>query len=132
MMQDQIDKVRALRIFCIEDNPLIVLHIEHLVEEMGQVFAGSADSFADAMRQLESLEIDGALIDIDLADGRTGPEIAVWLAERGIPSILVTGQEDLAAQHAEVALDVIIKPVSGNCLAEKIALFRRRIGKVSG
>jgi len=124
--------VRPLRIFCVEDNPLIVLHIEQLLEATGQVFAGFADSFAQVRRAVESAEINGALVDIDLTDGRTGPEIAVWLAERGIPSILVTGQEDLAEQHAEVALDVIIKPISADCLAEKIALFRRKTGKVSG
>jgi DNA-binding LytR/AlgR family response regulator len=124
-MRSQVGSVRPLRIFCVEDNPLIVLHIEHLLEETGQVFAGFADSFAQVRLAVETAEIDGALVDIDLTDGRTGPEIALWLAERGIPSILVTGQEDLAAQHADVALDVIIKPVSAQCLAEKITLFRR-------
>ena len=124
-MRSQDGSVRPLRIFCVEDNPLIVLHIEHLLEATGQIFAGFADSFAQVRGAVENAEIDGALVDIDLTDGRTGPEIAVWLAERGIPSILVTGQEDLAAQHADVAPDVIIKPVSADCLAEKIALFRR-------
>lgn len=38
-----------LRIYCIEDNPLIVFHIEHLIEDAGHVLAGFADSFSQLM-----------------------------------------------------------------------------------
>lgn len=30
-----------MRIFCLEDNPQIVVHVEQLIEEMGHVFAGA-------------------------------------------------------------------------------------------
>lgn len=65
------------------------------------------------------------LVDIDLADGRTGPVAAKWLRDRGIPSIFVTGQEAIAAEHPETALATIGKPVSDTELAEKLELFRR-------
>lgn len=114
-----------LRIFCVEDNPLIVMHIEQLIEEAGHLFAGFADSFSQLRNELQDVEIDGALVDLELADGCTGPEIAIWLRERGIPSIFVTGQDDLAAQYARLALDVVIKPISPACLLQKLELFRR-------
>lgn len=123
-MADKIDPSAPLRIFCVEDNPLIVFHIEHLIEDAGHVFLGSAGSLAELKADLLSVEIDGALVDIDLADGRTGPEVAAWLKERGIPSIFVTGQEDVAAQYAHDVVGTVVKPISAEDLATKIELFR--------
>lgn len=68
-----------LRIFFVEDNPLIAFHVEAMIEDLGHVFAGAADSFAELAKTVGALEIDGALVDIDLADGRTGPAAAAWL-----------------------------------------------------
>lgn len=113
-----------LRIFYLEDNPLIVFHVEQMIEDLGHVFAGTLDSFAELQKQFDSLEIDGALVDIDLADGSTGPQAAAWLHQRGIPSIFVTGQTQIAARHGDVSLAVITKPISATELAEKIQLFR--------
>ncbi|RVH04528.1 response regulator [Sinorhizobium meliloti] len=116
--------VSPLRIFYLEDNPLIVFHIEAMIEDLEYVFAGSASSFADLVGRIETIEVDGVLVDIDLADGRTGPAAAKWLRQRGIPSIFVTGQEAIAAEYPETALATIGKPVSESELAEKLELFR--------
>ncbi|MDF1601595.1 response regulator [Mesorhizobium sp. YIM 152430] len=113
-----------MRILYLEDNPLIAFHVEQMIEDLGHVFAGAMDSFAELKKQFASLEIDGALIDIDLADGATGPAAAAWLNERGIPSIFVTGQRQVAAEHGDVSLAIITKPVSQVELAEKLRLFR--------
>jgi CheY-like chemotaxis protein len=115
-----------LRIFYVEDNPLIAFHVEAMIEDLGHVFAGSADSFADMVRIVVSLDVDGVLVDIDLADGRTGPAAAAWLRERGIPSLFVTGQEGIAAQYADSALGLVRKPIAVSDLAEKLKLFESR------
>jgi CheY-like chemotaxis protein len=114
----------TLRIFYLEDNPLIVLHVQSMIEDLGHIFVGSLSSFAELQACIDQLEMDGALIDIDLIDGPTGPAAAGWLLERGIPSIFVTGQEQAAAQYASVSLGVIGKPVGLNQLAEKLELFK--------
>lgn len=116
-----------LRIFYLEDNPLIVFHIEAMIEDMGHIFAGSAASFAELRAEFDSLDMDGALVDIDLADGRTGPDAAAWLQERGIASIFVTGQVDVAAEHSGVALGTISKPVLDEALAKNLELLRERV-----
>ena len=116
-----------LRIFYLEDNPLIVFHVEAMIEDLGHVFAGSAAGFAELMAEFDTLEIDGALIDIDLADGRTGPVAAAWLQERGIASIFVTGQAEVAAEHSGVALGTIAKPVFEEALSKKLELLSEHV-----
>lgn len=116
---------RPLRIFYLEDNPLIVFHVEAMIEDLGHIFAGSLASFAELKQRIDSFEMDGALVDIDLADGRTGLAAAAWLRERGIPALFVTGQERLAIEHGGIALGTIAKPVVEEDLAEKLQLFRR-------
>ena len=117
---------QPLRILYIEDNSLIVFHVETLLEELGHVFAGSVSSFADLKKNFETFEFDGSLVDIDLADGRTGPIAAAWLRDRGIPSIFVTGQDSTAAENASLVLGVISKPIDPADLAAKLPLLAER------
>jgi CheY-like chemotaxis protein len=111
---------RSLRVFCLEDNPLIVFHLQYAIEDLGHVFAGSAESFADLQAGFADLRIDCALVDIDLADGRTGPAAAAWLAARHIPAIFVTGQDGVAAEHAGTVVAVVSKPVLVGALSDAL------------
>jgi DNA-binding response OmpR family regulator len=113
-----------LRLYCVEDNPLIVFHIEQLIEDAGHLFVGSADSFSGLKADIEIADVDGALVDIDLTDGATGTEVAAWLKARGIPSLFVTGQEGIATCHLGLVRGVIIKPIAIADFANKIALLR--------
>lgn len=126
MTSDSINARKPLRIYCIEDNPLIVFHIEHLLEDAGHVLVGFADSFSQLKADPVAQNIDGALVDIDLADGRTGPDAAAWLKEQGIPSIFVTGQRDVADLYADRAVAVIIKPIVAEDFADKIQRLENR------
>jgi DNA-binding LytR/AlgR family response regulator len=113
-----------LRVFCIEDNPLIVLHLEMLIEELGHIAAGSIDSFAGLRSGIERPDFDVALVDIDLADGRTGGDAAAWLKARGCPSIFITGQEQLAKTYEEIAVGAIVKPVTSDLLASSLGALQ--------
>lgn len=114
-----------LRVFCLEDNPLIVFHLEHIIEDLGHLFAGSAESFADLQTGWPTLRMDCALIDIDLADGRTGPQAAAWLSAREVPVVFVTGQDQVAAEHAGTAVCVVSKPVSSASISEALGAVAR-------
>lgn len=92
------DTPSPLRIFYLEDNPLIVFHVEHMIEDLGHIFAGSLGSFSELKAAADELEMDCALIDIDLSDGPTGPAAAWWLLERGIPLPLLARSLDLFVQ----------------------------------
>lgn len=94
--------------------------------DLGHIFVGSASSFSELVEVIDELQVDGVLVDIDLADGRTGPDAAAWLHERGIPALFVTGQELIAAEFPSTALALVKKPVLVPDLAEKLELFRSR------
>jgi CheY-like chemotaxis protein len=123
MEADQLTLRGPLRILCVEDNPLIAFHLEHMIEDLGDIYAGSVDSFTDL--QTYPLDFAGALIDVDLSDGPTGPAAAQWLAARGIPSVFVTGQTEVANQHANLAVAIVAKPVTDEALAGAISELRR-------
>lgn len=114
-----------LRVLYLEDNPLIVFHVEQMIEDLGHQFVGSFDSFRSLQAECDSLAFDGALVDIDLADGRTGPLAAQWLHGRGIPSIFLTGQAEVAAEYKHVSIATLTKPVDIKKLEEALELFRQ-------
>ena len=123
MKADQHTQRLPLRILCVEDNPLIAFHLEHVIEDLGDICGGSVDSFADL--QMQPLDFAAALVDIDLADGPAGLAAARWLTERGIPCAFVTGQTDIAEQHAELAVAVVAKPVTDDTMARAVGELRR-------
>lgn len=127
-MRSRSPRPTPLRVLCLEDNPLIVFHLEQMIEDLGHVFWRALDSFADLCEH-PAIEADVSLVDIDLADGSTGPVAARWLRDRGIPSIFVTGQAGLAAPHASVVVATLIKPVSAEDLRHALDLVSK--GKFS-
>jgi DNA-binding response OmpR family regulator len=115
-----------LRIFYLEDNPLIAFHVQALIEDLGHILVGTLSSFSDLKASIAQFEMDGALVDVDLADGRTGPAAAEWLLELGIPSVFVTGQEQLAARYPAISRGILSKPIMIDELAAKLELFTQR------
>jgi len=124
--------IASLRVMCLEDNPLIVFHLEQMLEDLGHVFVGSFNSFAELKEQFEDLALDCALIDIDLMDGRTGPDAAAWLFELGVPSLFVTGQESIAREHQTIVVGVVSKPVSPAALGEELNSVASALGHRAG
>ena len=110
----------VMRILCLEDNPLLAFHVEQMIEDAGHTSAGSLASFSELQDTYSALQFDAALVDIDLADGPTGPDAAAWLHRRGIPTLFVTGQSQVAARHADVSLGCIEKPIATADFARKI------------
>lgn len=117
---------RSLRVFCLEDNPLIVFHIEQILEDLGHAFGGAVDSFADLKSRWSEFASDCVLVDIDLADGRTGPDAAVWLAQRGVPALFVTGQDTIAAVHEDAVVGMVSKPITPAALASALTLVAEK------
>ncbi len=116
-----------MRIYCLEDNALVVMHLEMVIEDAGHELAGSAASFDEAVRAWEDTPFDLALVDIDLADGKTGIDAARWLNERGHLAAFVTGQASLAASHEDLVMAVLHKPIDETCLKDLLSAAEARL-----
>ena len=82
----------APRLLVADDDPLLSMLVEDWLDESGCEVAGPATSVAAALDLIEREgdRLDGALIDVQLADGDSYP-LADALAVRGIPYAFVTG-----------------------------------------
>ncbi|MBB3312249.1 DNA-binding NarL/FixJ family response regulator [Rhizobium sp. BK196] len=98
------------RVLIVEDEPLIALDLEMTIEDMGVHVAGLAADREAALRLAPLADI--ALVDVNLSDGATGPEIGRKLAEEhGISVVFMTANPEVVADGVRGALGVVQKPV---------------------
>lgn len=87
----------TVRVLILEDDPFIALDLCSIVEAEGHEVVGVCASLAQARTHLADA-FDFALLDIDLADGKSF-DVASVLADREIPFAFVS-----ASQRSEVPL----------------------------
>jgi CheY-like chemotaxis protein len=78
------------RVVVVEDEPLIVMLITDMLEELGHTVVASSGTVEGALKLVEREAFDLALLDIDLA-GKSGYAVADALAARGIAFVLMSG-----------------------------------------
>ncbi len=115
----------ARRILVVEDEFLIALDIAGVLEQAGHHVIGPHGTVADAMQAIKGDQVQGALLDANLAGEPVGP-IADALQARGIPFAFVSGygRDQLPAQHRGAPL--IKKPFLGKDLLAVVAAFAPR------
>jgi DNA-binding response OmpR family regulator len=88
------------RILIVEDIALIALDLERIVTELGFEVAGTAWTVDQGIEFARRLDLDAALLDVDLRGQHSGP-IADVLANRAIPFAFLTALEvkDLPDGH---------------------------------
>lgn len=99
----------ACRILIVEDQPLIALCLEEAVIELGYKPAGMASTKSKALSL--GANADVALVDVDLFDGPTGPEIGKSLAENDVSVVFMTGDPEKLGNGVPGTLGVISKPL---------------------
>lgn len=124
----QRDDLMKQRVLIVEDEFLIALDLEATVEGMGMQVAGLANDCEQALRLAPLADI--AFVDVNLADGPTGPEIGRRLAqEHGIAVVFMTGNPEVIADGIKGAVGVIQKPVMPSVVEQLVKyLAARRVG----
>lgn len=69
---------------------MIALMLEDMLVDLGHAVAGLAMRLPQALEMARSVEIDLAILDVNL-DGRMSFPVAEVLAERGVPFFFATG-----------------------------------------
>lgn len=100
-----------MKVLICEDNTLIALDLEDLVRESGHTPIGITARSKECLQLARDLKPDAVLLDLNLADGRTGPIVAAELKSLGIPFVIISGElsflpDDLQTEHR------IEKPIS--------------------
>ncbi len=107
------------RVMIVEDEFLIALDVAETIEAMGLEVSGFASGRKHAMALAASSDI--ALVDINLSDGPTGPDIARQLAEEyGITVIFMTANPEDVDDGVEGTLGVLTKPAMPDVLEQSI------------
>ena len=99
---------------------MVALNLEAVVEELGHTVTGVAATRAQALDLARRKPPQVAVVDVNLLDGRTGPQIADDLAAAfGTVVVIATGNpEDVACGGAVTA--VVRKPYTDQALSDAL------------
>ncbi len=114
-----------LRILIVEDEALIALELESLLQDDGHLPIGIAATAREAMA-LGELEPDLALVDVHLADGPTGIDVARRLRRNGRTVVLfMTANAKRIPEDFVGACGVIAKPYTERGVRNAIRFVAR-------
>jgi CheY-like chemotaxis protein len=116
--------LKNLRVMIVEDEALVAMLLEDMLADMGCVVAASVSSVAQALTAAETLELDVAILDMNLA-GKPVLPVAELLAQKGTPFIFASGYGEMRVDGAWGERPMIQKPFSQNDV--EMAL-RRAVG----
>jgi CheY-like chemotaxis protein len=126
---------QPLDVLIVEDDPIVALAEVDMVESFGHKVVGVAAE-AESTYRLASARVPSvALLDVNLADGRSGPAICARLiGQYGIPVVFVTANREQLPIDLAGALGCIEKPYSASTLGAALAFVRRYVadGSVEG
>ena len=99
-----------LNLMIVEDDQPLAVTLKYLVEDNPRYkVVGMATDALGAEIIANNHHVDLALVDLKLANRSTGFTVAVRLADRGIPSLFVTGSPP-GVETPELALGHLMKP----------------------
>ncbi|MFC5556013.1 response regulator, partial [Methylobacterium iners] len=102
---------QPLRVFVVEDEVLLMMQVELYLNTAGHVVADTAVSSCEAIARAGKVVADVALIDLHLADGPTGTEVARFIAtQTAMTAVFVTANPKRLPLDFSGAVGVIAKP----------------------
>ncbi|MES2288525.1 MAG: response regulator [Pseudomonadota bacterium] len=103
----------SANILIVEDEMMIAFDMEATLEDLGHVVVGIAPDLETAMSIADEHSIDLALVDMNLRDGQTGPEIGRRLCSRRKCAVLfVTANPRELGEGIAGAIGVVTKPAN--------------------
>jgi CheY-like chemotaxis protein len=113
---------KPLRILVVEDEILIALELESLLQDLGHDVVGIAASSEDALALGQELKPDLAFVDIHLADGPTGVDVARHLAaQHQVTVLFMTANAKRVPEDFAGAWGVIAKPYTERGVREALS-----------
>ncbi len=119
-----------LKVLVVEDESLVALDIETMLEEMGCTVVASVPRLVRALDLASRLDLDLAVLDINLA-GEVVYPLAFRLAARGIPFLFSTGYSTADLPPELRDRPILRKPVMLANLKRAVAMARTGMRSVN-
>lgn len=118
------------KVLIVEDEFIVALNLGQTLRNLGFEVIGIAPD-ASMAYDLAKSQPDIALVDVNLRDGPTGPEIGRKLAqEHGVTVMFLTANPAQLGEGIEGALGVLSKPVDDQAIETVLDfLVKRRLGE---
>jgi DNA-binding response OmpR family regulator len=110
----------SARILIVEDEMLVALELQSILLDLGYEVLGIAPDLAGAHRYFDQ-DFDLALVDLNLRDGLTGPQIGAQLGSNGVTVLFVTANPRLLGSGIAGAIGVITKPTDDDMVRAAVA-----------
>ena len=109
-----------VELLLVEDQMLIAADVESILAEHGLEKVTTAPSVTEALRRLEKLTPDIAILDVNLGSGTSMP-VAQELLRRDIPFVFATGYSDRSTIPEHLDVPVLRKPYESSALIRTIS-----------
>lgn len=107
------------RVLIVEDEIFVAMELESILDELGHEPIGIVPDLETADRFFEE-RIDLALVDLNLRDGLTGPQIGKRLGEKGVTVVFVTANPRQLGGPVAGAIGVITKPTDSETVKASV------------
>jgi len=102
-------KAMTAKILIVEDEMLVAMELESILEDSGFEPVGIAPDLTTA-EEYFGQTIDLALVDLNLRDGLTGPEIGRKLGDQGVTVLFLTANPRQLGAGIAGTIGVLTKP----------------------
>lgn len=113
-------ETKPCRILVVEDEAMVAMLIEDILDELGHDVIGPVSRADRAIELLASVEVDGALLDVNI-DGGPSYAIADRLVALERPFVFVTGYGEAGLEPDYRCHPVLQKPFTSDLIAEALA-----------
>lgn len=107
-------------ILIVEDEMLVACDMQDILEDHGYRCAGIAPDLSSAQRYFDD-PVDLALVDLNLRDGLTGPQIGERLSSAGVPVIFITANPAQLGDGVAGTIGVLTKPTDEKTLLDAVS-----------
>ena len=120
--------VEGLRVMIVEDQALLAMELELILLDRGCEVVGVSVDTSGAFAVAEREKPDLALVDVNLMDGMTGPQIAHRLvADHGVAVIFLTANPEQIPDGFSGALGAVCKPFDEQTIRAVVDFARQFI-----
>jgi CheY-like chemotaxis protein len=113
------EKLSGQHVLIVEDEYFLAQDLVDYFQDLGVQVLGPAASVSEALRLLESAEVQGAILDVNLRGERVYP-VADVLRQRHVPFVFASGYGGELERRAYADVPRCIKPVDFDVLAKTL------------